>query len=61
MRMLVKRNIPIRFGFVPLALSAESEKQAKTVYYLQESYGLSAVIDYLSAVSGSDSYFGTIR
>lgn len=60
MQMLVKRNIPIRFGFVPLVLSLETEKQAKAVYYLQDSYGLAAVVDYLSAVGDRSSHFKTM-
>ena len=49
LQVLVKRMIAIRFGFVPLVSSAESEKQAKVAYYLQEHYGLSALLSYLAA------------
>ncbi|TPX12781.1 uncharacterized protein E0L32_000958 [Thyridium curvatum] len=47
--MFVKRRLPIRFGLVPLTNSAEATKQAKTVYYLLETYGLSAMTSYLQA------------
>ena len=47
---LVKRGIPLRWGLVPQTLTPSAEDQAKVVYYLQESYGLSTVIDYLQAV-----------
>ena len=43
----VKRLIPIRFGLVPLTPSGEAIEQAKVVYYLLESHGLSAAASYL--------------
>ncbi|KAH6614711.1 glycosyltransferase family 24 protein [Chaetomium sp. MPI-SDFR-AT-0129] len=43
----VKRLIPIRFGLVPLTPTGESIEQAKVVYYLIETHGLSAAIAYL--------------
>ena len=49
LQVLVKRMIPIRIGFVPLVSSAETEKQAKIAFYLQEHYGLSALLAYVAA------------
>ncbi len=43
----VKRGLPIRFGLVPLTSTPESAEQAKIVYHLVETYGLSSVIAYL--------------
>lgn len=50
----VKRKLPVRFGIVPLASTEASERQAKTVYHLVESYGLAATMAYLSAAYDSD-------
>jgi UDP-glucose:glycoprotein glucosyltransferase len=47
---LVKRGIPLRWGLVPQTLTSDALEQAKVVYYLQDAYGLSAVITYLQAV-----------
>lgn len=44
---LIKRKIPIRWGLVPSAISAEAEDQAKVVYHLYQTYGLTAVVHYL--------------
>ncbi|KAF2478130.1 UDP-glucose:glyco protein glucosyltransferas-like protein [Lindgomyces ingoldianus] len=46
---MVKRGIPIRWGLVPKAKTAASEEQAKIVYHLLDTYGLSAVMNYLAA------------
>lgn len=48
---LVKRKIPVRWGLVPRTLTAGAESQAKIVYHLLETYGLSTVMKYLDAVS----------
>jgi UDP-glucose:glycoprotein glucosyltransferase len=48
---LVNRGIPLRWGLVPQTLTTGASAQAKVVYYLHDTYGLSAVIDYLRAVS----------
>ncbi|MCJ1420450.1 hypothetical protein MMC32_006807 [Xylographa parallela] len=45
----VKRTVPVRFGIVPLLSSPSAIKQAQAVYYLLDTYGLGAVIDYISA------------
>lgn len=45
----VKRKIPIRFGFVPLSSTEASERQAKVIYHLVETYGLAAMMTYLEA------------
>lgn len=48
---LVKRGIPLRWGLVPQTFTEAALEQAKVVYHLQETYGLSAAIKYLQAVS----------
>ncbi len=50
LQMVVKRRIPIRFGFVPLLVSPEAIDQAKIVYHLWDTYGLGAVLAYLDIV-----------
>ncbi|KAH7081876.1 UDP-glucose:glycoprotein glucosyltransferase-domain-containing protein [Paraphoma chrysanthemicola] len=50
---LVKRGIPLRWGLVPQTLTSAAAEQAKIVYYLKASYGLSAMINYLQAASDS--------
>ncbi|KAK7746027.1 killer toxin resistant protein [Cytospora paraplurivora] len=45
----VKRKLPVRFGLVPLALTEASERQAKIVYHLVETYGLEPTLAYLQA------------
>lgn len=49
----IKRMIPVRFGFVPTTSSPEAIAQAKVVHYLQETYGLAALIEYLDEVRSS--------
>ncbi|TLS23762.1 uncharacterized protein PpBr36_06649 [Pyricularia pennisetigena] len=50
----VKQRIPIRFGLVPLAFTPEAEGQAKVVYHLLQTYGLSSLMAYLeSCLDGS--------
>lgn len=51
LQTFVKRKIPIRFGIVPLATSEAAINQAKVAYHLLDTYGLSAVLAYLEAVS----------
>jgi len=51
LQAFVKRSIPVRFGVVPIGITAESIKQTKVVYYLLETYGLSSVFTYLTVVS----------
>ncbi|KAF1828876.1 hypothetical protein BDW02DRAFT_511256 [Decorospora gaudefroyi] len=46
---LIRRGIPLRWGLVPQSSTAGALEQAKVVYYLQEAYGLSAMIGYLQA------------
>ena len=50
LQTFVKRKIPIRFGIVPMTTSAAAIDQAKIVYHLLDTYGLSAVFAYLEAV-----------
>ncbi|KAL8840573.1 MAG: hypothetical protein Q9170_001259 [Blastenia crenularia] len=45
----VKRKVPIRFGIVPTLATSASQEQAKVVYHLWDTYGLSAVLTYLEA------------
>ncbi|KAL0936724.1 UDP-glucose:glycoprotein glucosyltransferase [Colletotrichum truncatum] len=45
----VKRKIPIRFGLVPLTPTDDAVGIAKILYYLVDTYGLEAFIDYLDA------------
>ncbi|KAK4979400.1 killer toxin resistant protein [Elasticomyces elasticus] len=45
----VKRKVPIRFGLVPSSTTDAAEEQAKVVYHLMETYGLSTVMSYLDA------------
>jgi UDP-glucose:glycoprotein glucosyltransferase len=47
----VKRKIPIRFGLVPITRTEQAAEQAKVVYHLLETYGISALIEYLEHVS----------
>lgn len=47
----VQRKVAIRFGIVPSVKSAAAIDQAKIVYHLLDTYGLSAVITYMQAVS----------
>lgn len=44
---LVRRGIPLRWGLVPQTQTPNAVEQAKIVYYLQHTYGLSAVTKYL--------------
>lgn len=46
---MVKRLVPLRWGIVPRSISPGAVEQAKVVYYLLETYGLSAVMKYLEA------------
>lgn len=48
---LIKRNIPIRWGLVPITKTQASAEQAKVVYHLLDTYGLSTLAKYLEAVS----------
>lgn len=50
-QVFVKKKIPVRFGLVPLASSPESIAQLKVAHYLQETYGLASLIQYLEEAS----------
>jgi UDP-glucose:glycoprotein glucosyltransferase len=50
---LIQRGIPIRWGLVPDTNTPGAAEQAKVVYHLLETYGISAVTNYLDAVSES--------
>src|SRR4051794_16730321 len=45
----VKRKLAIRIGLVPITSTPEAAGQAKVVYHLLETYGLSAITAYLEA------------
>lgn len=45
---LVKRKLPIQVGLVPVGSSEAAIEQAKVVYHLKDTYGISAVIAYLT-------------
>ena len=47
----VKRMIPVKFGLMPAAFSPESIAQLKVAHYLQETFGLSSLMQYLQEVS----------
>lgn len=53
LQTVVKRKVPIRFGIVPVVDSPSRETQAKVVYHLWDTYGLSAVFAYLEMVGRS--------
>ncbi|KAE8144057.1 UDP-glucose:Glyco protein glucosyltransferase-domain-containing protein [Aspergillus pseudotamarii] len=46
-QVFVKRKIPVRFGLVPVASSPGSTAQLKVAHYLQETFGLASLIQYL--------------
>ncbi|PSN64480.1 UDP-glucose:glyco protein glucosyltransferase precursor [Corynespora cassiicola Philippines] len=46
---LVKRGVPIQWGLVPQTRTEGQMAQAKVVYHLLDTYGLSALIKYLNA------------
>jgi UDP-glucose:glycoprotein glucosyltransferase len=48
---MVKRKIPVRWGLVPRTRTPSAQEQAIVVYHLLDTYGLSAVMKYLDAVS----------
>ena len=51
LQALVKRGIAARFGVVPSGNTQTALDQAKTLYYLNEAYGLAIVMKYLETVS----------
>ena len=48
--VFVKRAVPIRFGVVPTVGSPAAKDQATVIYHLLDTYGLTTVLAYLSAV-----------
>ncbi len=46
----VKRKVAIRIGLVPTMRTAGATDQAKVVYHLHDTYGLSGMLAYLEAV-----------
>ncbi|KAL8722657.1 MAG: hypothetical protein Q9225_000889 [Loekoesia sp. 1 TL-2023] len=49
LQTFVKRKVPIRFGIVPTLATPTSQEQARVIYHLLDTYGLSAVLTYLEA------------
>ncbi|KAL9099734.1 MAG: hypothetical protein Q9163_004812 [Psora crenata] len=47
LQMVIKRKVPIRFGIVPITATQAAIDQAKVVYHLWDTYGLSAIFAYL--------------
>ena len=45
----IQRQLPIRFGLVPITTSKSAEDQAKIVYHVLENYGLGGLMAYLEA------------
>lgn len=43
----IQRQLPIRFGLVPITTTKDAEDQAKLVYHILENYGLSSLMSYL--------------
>ena len=50
LQSFVLRKVPIRFGMVPSVNTPQAIEIAKVVYHLQDTYGLSAVLQYLEKV-----------
>ncbi|KAF9891720.1 hypothetical protein FE257_003201 [Aspergillus nanangensis] len=46
-QVFIQRKIPVRFGLVPTGFSSSSIAQLKVAHYLQETFGLSSLIQYL--------------
>lgn len=51
LQMFVKRKVPVQFGIVPLVSTENNKDQAAVLYHLLDTYGLSAVVSYLTRVS----------
>ncbi|KAI4167163.1 MAG: hypothetical protein LQ343_007430 [Gyalolechia ehrenbergii] len=49
LQTFVKRKVPLRFGIVPTLATSASQEQAKVIYHLLDTYGLSAALTYLEA------------
>jgi UDP-glucose:glycoprotein glucosyltransferase len=49
----VQRKLPIRIGLVPITPSPQATEQAKVVYHLLDTYGLSSVFAYLEIISSA--------
>lgn len=47
----VKRQVPVRFGLVPITQTDAAREQAKVMYHLFDTYGLAAGLGYLEKVS----------
>lgn len=56
LQQFVKRKLPVRFGIVPLASTEASERQAKVIYHLVETYGLAAMMAYLQSTINAEKF-----
>jgi hypothetical protein len=56
----IKMKIPVRFGIVPTLRSPASIEQARIVYHLYQTYGLSAATAYLENVRENPPMFGIV-
>ena len=52
-QIFVQNGIPVRFGLVPLASSPGSSAQLKVAHYLQETFGLASLMQFLEEVCGT--------
>jgi len=53
LQSLITRQVPIRFGVVPVMSGSAAGDQAKVIYHLYGTYGLSTVMQYLRKVCQS--------
>jgi UDP-glucose:glycoprotein glucosyltransferase len=51
----VKRKLTIRIGLVPITTTPQAAEQAKVIYHLLDTYGLSSIFAYLEASYSSKS------
>ena len=54
---LIKREVPVRWGIVPVVTTPISEQHARVSYHLYDSYGLSALMNYFGSVSVPSSLY----
>ncbi|KAI0599644.1 UDP-glucose:glycoprotein glucosyltransferase [Biscogniauxia sp. FL1348] len=49
LQTFIKRQLPVRFGLVPLTPHKAAEDRAKVAYHLLENYGLASLMSYLES------------
>ncbi|PLB40912.1 putative UDP-glucose:glycoprotein glucosyltransferase [Aspergillus candidus] len=54
-KIFVQNNIPVRFGLVPVASSPGSSAQLKVAHYLQETFGLASLMQFLEETAAKKS------